>query len=95
LFAAPHIRKDKSEAARMIGKTQKKSREFLEEECVRIANAQIDGRGTERVTIKRLFLRGGPNWDVDEIYPQLSSDAENQVRVELKKLSGRFALSGN
>ena len=79
----------------MIGNTQKKSREFLEEECVRIANAQIDGRGTERVTIKRLFLRGGPNWGVDQIHPQLSSAAEKEVRVELKKLSDRFVLSGN
>jgi hypothetical protein len=50
----------------MIAKTPKKSREFLEAECVRIANGQIEGRGTERVTIKRLFVKGtGPNWEVD------------------------------
>jgi hypothetical protein len=54
----------------MIAKTPKKSREFLEAECVRIANGQIEGRGTERVTIKRLFVKGtGPNWEVDQIQP--------------------------
>ena len=57
----------------MISKMPKKRREFLETECVRIANGQTGGRGTERVTIKRLFPRGGgPNWDVDEIHPQFN-----------------------
>ena len=80
----------------MIAKMPKKRREFLETECVRIANGQIEGRGTERVTIKRLFPRGGgPNWDVDEIHPQLLAIADTEVRDAIKKLSGRFALSGN
>ena len=78
----------------MIAKTPKKSREFLKAECVRIANGQIEGRGTERVTIKRLFVKGGPNWDVDQIQPQLSSVADREVRDAIKKLSGRFALGG-
>ena len=80
----------------MIAKMPKKNREFLEIECLRIANGQIEGRGTERVTIKRLFPRGGgPNWDVDEIYPQLPTIADKEVRDAIKRLSGRFALGGN
>jgi hypothetical protein len=80
----------------MIAKMPKKSREFLETECVRIANGQIEGRGTERVTIKRLFTKSaGPNWDVDQIQPRLSSVADREVRDAIKKLSGRFALGGN
>ena len=79
----------------MIAKTHKKSREFLEAECARIANSQIEGRGTQRVTIKRLFVKGtSPNWDVDQIQPQLSSVADREVRDAIKKLSGRFALGG-
>ena len=75
----------------MIAKMPKKSREFLEAECVRIANGQIEGRGTERVTIKRLFVKGtGSNWDVDQIQPQLSSVADREVRDAIKKLSGRL-----
>ena len=80
----------------MMAKMPKKSREFLEAECVRIANGQVEGRGTERVTIKRLSIKGiGPNWDVDEIHPRLSTAADQEVRDALKKLSGRFALGGN
>ena len=80
----------------MIAKMPKKSREFLEAECVRIANGQIEGRGTERVTIKRLFIKGpGSNWDVDEIHPRLPTIADKEVREALKRLSGRFSLSGN
>ena len=80
----------------MMAKMPKKSREFLEAECVRIANGQVEGRGTERVTIKRLSIKGiGPNWDVDEIHPRLSTVADREVRDALKKLSGRFALGGN
>ena len=80
----------------MIAKMPKKSREFLETECVKIANGQIEGRGTERVTIKRLFLKGnGPNWDVDEIHPQLPTIADKEVRDAIKRLSGRFVLGGN
>ena len=80
----------------MIAKMSKKNREFLETECVRIANGQIEGRGTERVTIKRLFPRGGgPNWDVDEIHPQLPTIADKEVRDAFKRLSGRFVLGGN
>ena len=80
----------------MMAKMPKKSREFLEAECVRIANGQVEGRGTERVTIKRLSIKGiGPNWDVDEIHPRLSTVADREVRDALKKLSGRFSLGGN
>ena len=80
----------------MIAKMPKKRREFLETECVRIANGQTGGRGTERVTIKRLFPRGGgPNWDVDEIHPQLPAIADKEVRDAIKRLSDRFALGGN
>ena len=80
----------------MITKMPKKSREFLEAECVRIANGQIEGRGTERVTIMRLSAKGtSPNWDVNRIQPQLSSVADKEVRDAIKKLSGRFALGGN
>ena len=77
----------------MIAKMPKKGRDFLEAECVKIANGQIEGRGTERVTIKRLFLKGnGPNWDVDEIHPQLPPIADTEVRDAIKRLRGRFAL---
>ena len=80
----------------MIAKMPKKRREFLETECVRIANGQTGGRGTERVTIKKLFPRGGgPNWDVDEIHPQLPDIADKEVRDAIKRLSDRFALGGN
>ena len=80
----------------MIAKMPKKSREFLEVECVRMANGQVEGRGTESVTIKRLFIKGsGPNWDVDEIHPQLPTIADKEVRDAIKKLSSWFALGGN
>ena len=80
----------------MTAKAPKKSREFLEAECVRIANGQIGGRGTERVTIKRLFIKGASsNWDVDEIHPQLPAIADKEVRDAIKRLSGRFTLGGN
>jgi hypothetical protein len=80
----------------MIAKMPKKSREFLEAECLRIANGQVEGRGTERVTIKRSFIKGGgANWDVDQIQPQLPTVADKEVRDAIKKLSGRFSLGGN
>ena len=85
-----------TEAEQMIAKMPKKSREFLEAECVKIANGQIAGRGTQRVTIKRLSLKGtGPNWDVDEIQPQLPTIADKEVRDAIKKLSSRFVLGGS
>jgi hypothetical protein len=69
----------------VIAKMPKKSREFLETECVRIANGQIGGRGTERVTIKRVFPNGsGPNWDVGDIQPQLPTIADKEVRDAIK-----------
>jgi|NGEPerStandDraft_6_1074524.scaffolds.fasta_scaffold88885_1 hypothetical protein len=70
------------------------SREFLEGKCLDLARANIFGRGTERVTIKRINASGsGPNWAPDKFVPPLPPIAEKEVREALLAVAGQYALA--
>jgi hypothetical protein len=70
-----------------------KSRDWLEAECLRLAQLVLGGKEIQRVTIRRLYLKGtGPNWKVADIIPQPTPLVSGEVRDALAHLTGTFAL---
>ena len=70
-----------------------KSRDWLEAECLRLAQLVLGGKEIQRVTIRRLHPKGtGPNWKVADIIPQPTPFVSGEVRDALAYLTGTFAL---
>jgi hypothetical protein len=70
-----------------------KSREWLEAECVKLARRVLGGSEIQYVAIRRLHPKGtGPNWKVADIVPQPSPLVSDEVRDELARLTGTYAL---
>jgi hypothetical protein len=71
----------------------KKSREWLEVECLRHAK-NVPGCGSlERVTIKEADSGLRPNWCVEKFTPRLRSDIETTARRALIKLTAEYLLA--
>jgi hypothetical protein len=71
----------------------KKSREWLEVECLRHAK-NVPGCGSlERVTIKEADSGLRPNWFVEKFTPRLRSDIETTARRALIKLQAEYCLA--
>jgi hypothetical protein len=70
-----------------------KSREWLEAECVKLARRALGGSEIQYVAIRRLHPKGTePNWKVADIVPQPSPLVSDEVRDELARLTGTYAL---
>ena len=72
-----------------------KSREWIEAECLRIAQqADSRGAGIQRVTIRRLRpIPDGPNWKVADIIPiPPDIDFIGRVRAAIAHLPGVYSL---
>src|SRR5258708_29535526 len=72
-----------------------RTREWLEAECLKVANRQIEVRGElVHVSIRRLYPAGsGPNWEVAEFFPPLPRIAEHAARVAISDLPGTSGLA--
>jgi hypothetical protein len=71
----------------------KKSREWLEVECLRHAK-NVPGCGSlERVTIKEADSGLMPNWYGEKFTPPLRSDIETVARRALIKLTAEYLLA--
>ncbi len=72
-----------------------RSLEWLEAECRRVANREIEVRGElVHVKIRRLHPAGsGPNWEVAEFVPPLPPIAERMARIASSVLTGTYALA--
>jgi len=79
----------------MAEKMPKMSREFLEEECLRVARRALGCRDLTAVKIARADPPGsGPNWYVKEFVPPLPPIAEREARELCVRLAGQYALMG-
>jgi hypothetical protein len=73
-----------------------KSRDWLEEECLKLAKQTRSGREIQRVTIRRLNPKGSaPNWKVADLIPQPAMQYSADVRAALAHLPGTYALEGD
>ena len=72
-----------------------RTREWLEAECLRVANREIEVRGQlVHVRIRRLYPAwSGPNWEVAEFVPPLPPIAEKMARIAISILTGTYALA--
>lgn len=69
------------------------SREFLESECLRVAQRVPDCRDLTAVKIARTVHHGsGPNWYVDSFVPALPPIADKEARLAVIHLAGMYAL---
>jgi hypothetical protein len=74
-------------------KLKKKSRDWLEAECLRLARRVPGGSEIERVTIRRLRPNGdGPNWKVADIVPQPDLALSQTIRTKLARLADEYLL---
>jgi hypothetical protein len=72
-----------------------KSRDWLEAECLKLAREIRSGREIERVTVRRLSIKGGaPNWKVADLIPQPAMQLSADVRAALAHLPEKYALEG-
>ncbi len=73
-----------------------KSRDWLEAECLRLANRAPGGSEIQRVTIRRLHPKGtGPNWKVADLIPQPALAFSAEVRALLADLPASYALEND
>lgn len=72
-----------------------KSRDWLEAECLKLAQQIRSGREIERVTVRRLSIKdGSPNWKVADLIPQPAMQFSADVRAALAHLPEKYALEG-
>jgi hypothetical protein len=70
-----------------------KSRDWLEAECLRLAQRVLGAKEIQRVTIRRLHPKGtGPNRKGADIIPQPSLAVSGKIRDRLAPLTGIYAL---
>ena len=78
----------------MISEKLKKSRAFIEAECVKAASAQNLCRELKHVRIRRLFPSGaGANWEPAEFVPPLSTVGECMAQKAISSLAHSYALA--
>ena len=78
----------------MISEKLKKSRAFIEAECVKAASAQNLGRELKHVRIRRLFPKGtAGNWEPAEFKPALSAVGECVAQKAISSLPESYALA--
>jgi hypothetical protein len=69
------------------------SGDWLEAECLRLAQRVLGAKEIQRVTIRRLHPNGtGPNWKVADIIPQPSLAVSGKIRDRLAPLTSIYAL---
>jgi hypothetical protein len=72
----------------------KKSRAFIEAECVKAAGAQTLCRELKHVRIRKLFPSGtGANWEPAEFEPPLSTVGECMAQKAISPLYDSYALA--
>jgi uncharacterized protein YeaO (DUF488 family) len=70
-----------------------KSRDWLEAECLRLANETRGGREIQRVIIRRLNPKGaGPNWKAADLIPLPALALNDEVRATFAHLPETYAL---
>jgi len=78
----------------MISERLQKSREFIEDECVKAASAQNLCRELKHVKIRRLFPSGAEaNWQPAEFEPPLSTVGECMAQKAISSLPDNYALA--
>jgi len=79
----------------MMDEMPEMSREFLEEESLRVARLRLGCGDLQAVKIARVTPPGsGPNWYPVEFIPKLPPVAETEARRAILKLTGQYALMG-
>jgi len=72
----------------------KKTRAFIEAECLKAASTQNLCRELKHVKIRRLFPSGtGANWEPAEFEPPLSTVGECMAQKAIGSLPERYALA--
>jgi hypothetical protein len=70
-----------------------KSRDWIEAECLKLAQQVRGGAGIQRVIIRRLRpIGGGPNWKTADVVPQPDLVLIGKVRAALDDLPSLYAL---
>jgi hypothetical protein len=70
-----------------------KSRDWLEAECLKLANQTPGGGGIQRVIIRRLRPKGGgPNWKAADLIPLPAFALNDKVRATFAHLPDTYAL---
>ena len=78
----------------MITERLQKSREFIENECVKAASAQNLCRELKHIGIRRLFPKGAEaNWEPAEFEPALSPVGECMAQKAISSLPDSYALA--
>jgi hypothetical protein len=78
----------------MISEKLKKSRAFIEAECVKAASAQNLCGELKQVRIRRLFPSGdAANWEPAEFEPPLSAVGECVAQKAISSLPESYALA--
>jgi hypothetical protein len=78
----------------MISERLQKSREFIEGECLKAANAENLCRELKHVRIRRLFPSGAAaNWEPAEFEPLLSTVGECMAQKAISSLADSYALA--
>jgi hypothetical protein len=71
----------------------KMTREFLEEESLRVARRALGCGDLQAVRIAQVDPPGsGPNWYPVEFVPPLPAVAEKEARLAIARLTGQYAL---
>ncbi|AXK80063.1 hypothetical protein DW352_05765 [Pseudolabrys taiwanensis] len=71
----------------------KKSRAFIEGECLKKIAKAWPSNDVQRVEIERLYPEGtGPNWRIRAMHPSLPPMAESEILSQVAHLNQSWAL---